>query len=170
MYIVNAPFIFTAIWAIVKGFIDEKTRKKISIMGGKYKKTLLAAVPAANLPIWLGGDCTCEEYGGCLIKEVGPWMDDLRPRIGESGELSVSTHQPMLIPRYVGEPAPTITAESGSATTVGKGTEEAKKIEDDDAAVVKSATEATGLAMKEAEAMGASDSLKAALKDNEGGA
>ena len=36
MFIVNAPFIFSAIWAIVKGFIDEKTRKKINIMGGKY--------------------------------------------------------------------------------------------------------------------------------------
>lgn len=46
MYIVNAPFIFSAIWAIVRGFIDEKTRKKINIMGGKFKKTLLEAIPA----------------------------------------------------------------------------------------------------------------------------
>ena len=68
MYIVNAPFLFTAIWTIVKGFIDEKTRKKINIIGGSYKKTLLAAVEAENLPEWLGGECKCEEYGGCLEK------------------------------------------------------------------------------------------------------
>ena len=55
MYIVNAPFIFTAIWAIVKGFIDEKTRKKISIIGGSYKKTFLEAIDSKNLPDWLGG-------------------------------------------------------------------------------------------------------------------
>lgn len=77
MYIVNAPFIFTAIWAIVKGFIDEKTRKKINIMGGSYKKTLLKAVDPENLPIWLGGECTCEETGGCLIRDAGPWVKEL---------------------------------------------------------------------------------------------
>jgi hypothetical protein len=27
----NAPMIFTAIWALVKGWLDERTRKKISI-------------------------------------------------------------------------------------------------------------------------------------------
>ena len=78
MFIVNAPFIFSAIWAIVKGFIDEKTRKKINIIGGKYQKKLLAAVDAENLPVWLGGECTCEEHGGCLLKEVGPWMEDMQ--------------------------------------------------------------------------------------------
>lgn len=36
MYIVNAPLIFSGIWALVKGFLDEKTRKKIIIAGSKY--------------------------------------------------------------------------------------------------------------------------------------
>jgi hypothetical protein len=36
MYIVNAPMLFTGVWAVVKGFIDEKTRKKITIAGGKF--------------------------------------------------------------------------------------------------------------------------------------
>ena len=42
--IVNAPWVFTGIWAIVKGFLDEKTRKKISLVGGSYKKKLLEYV------------------------------------------------------------------------------------------------------------------------------
>lgn len=50
MFIVNAPFLFKAIWTIVKGFIDEKTAKKINIMGGSYKKTLLEAIDSENLP------------------------------------------------------------------------------------------------------------------------
>lgn len=36
MYIVNAPMLFTGVWAVVKGFIDEKTRKKIHIKGGTF--------------------------------------------------------------------------------------------------------------------------------------
>jgi hypothetical protein len=29
MFIVNAPLLFTGVWAIVKGFLDERTRNKI---------------------------------------------------------------------------------------------------------------------------------------------
>ena len=36
MYIINAPMLFTGCWAIVKGFLDEKTREKISIVGSGF--------------------------------------------------------------------------------------------------------------------------------------
>lgn len=67
--------LFTGVWAIVKGFIDEKTRKKITILGGKYQKDLLELVEAENLPDFLGGSCTCAEYGGCMKSGLGPWND-----------------------------------------------------------------------------------------------
>lgn len=57
-FIVNAPFLFAGVWAIVKSFIDEKTRKKIQIKGGSYQKDLLEIVDAENLPDFLGGTCT----------------------------------------------------------------------------------------------------------------
>jgi hypothetical protein len=44
MFIVNAPFSFKALWAIVKNFIDDKTVKKITIEGSKYSKKLLEIV------------------------------------------------------------------------------------------------------------------------------
>lgn len=56
-----------------KGFIDEKTRKKINIEGGKYQKVLLENVDAANLPEFLGGTCKCES--GCLNTPAGPWAE-----------------------------------------------------------------------------------------------
>ena len=42
--IVNAPWVFTGVWAVVKAFLDEKTRKKIMLVGGSYKKELLKYV------------------------------------------------------------------------------------------------------------------------------
>lgn len=36
MYVVNAPFVFSACWSMVKGFMDEKTVAKIKILGGSY--------------------------------------------------------------------------------------------------------------------------------------
>lgn len=71
MYIVNAPMLFTGVWAVVKGFLDEKTRNKIHIKGSKYQNELLELVEAENLPDFLGGKCKCE--GGCLNVQPGPW-------------------------------------------------------------------------------------------------
>jgi len=67
--------LFTGVWAVIKGFLDEKTRNKIKIIGGGYKKDLLEAIDAENLPEFLGGSCTCEEYGGCMYSNIGPWND-----------------------------------------------------------------------------------------------
>ena len=72
-FIVNAPVTFRATWTVIKGFIDEKTRSKIKIIGKDYTKTLLEYVDAEKLPKFLGGECECE--GGCLYAQPGPWHD-----------------------------------------------------------------------------------------------
>lgn len=74
MWLINAGFFFSAVWTIVKGFIDEKTRKKIVMEKSGYAKKLLELVDAENLPSILGGACTCGHIpGGCLFSDIGPW-------------------------------------------------------------------------------------------------
>ena len=46
MFVVNAPFLFAGVWAVVKTFLDERTTKKIKIIGGGFQKQLLEAVDA----------------------------------------------------------------------------------------------------------------------------
>lgn len=70
LLIVNAPYMFSTIWSVVKGWLDEKTREKIQIKGGDYKETLLKYVDAEQLPEWLGGTCTAP-----LEDDFGPWND-----------------------------------------------------------------------------------------------
>lgn len=38
LFIINAPMIFTGVWAIVKSWLDEKTRKKIVMVGKDFLK------------------------------------------------------------------------------------------------------------------------------------
>ena len=72
-FIVNAPAIFTGIWAVTKAFMDERTKKKITIMGSNFHAQILEQIDAENLPDFLGGTCKCE--GGCLKSNAGPWLE-----------------------------------------------------------------------------------------------
>jgi hypothetical protein len=71
-FIVNAPMLFSGVWVIIKGFLDEKTRKKITIKGSSYQKDLLELVDENNLPDFLGGKC---KSFGAHKDGVGPWND-----------------------------------------------------------------------------------------------
>lgn len=73
LYIINAPWGFSSVFSVVKGFLDPVTVSKIHVLGGGYQKELLAQVPKENLPKGLGGTCECP--GGCEYSDAGPWQD-----------------------------------------------------------------------------------------------
>lgn len=76
LFVINAPMLFSGVWSVVKGFLDERTRNKIKILGSGYMKTLVEYMDEEDLPEFLGGKCTCEEFGGnCLTSNRGPWND-----------------------------------------------------------------------------------------------
>ena len=56
-FIVNAPTLFRGIWKVARGFLDERTRNKIKVLGGTYTPTLLEYVEEENLVEFLGGKC-----------------------------------------------------------------------------------------------------------------
>ena len=77
MFLINSGFFFNAVWTICKGFVDEKTRKKINIEKSDYTKKLLELIDPENLPSFLGGICKCENIeGGCMFSDIGPWNPD----------------------------------------------------------------------------------------------
>lgn len=70
MFIINAPFLFSGVWMILKPFLDEKTTNKIKIIGSSYKKELLQYVDPQNLPDFLDGG---KSDGKRLVDNIGPW-------------------------------------------------------------------------------------------------
>ncbi|PNP81535.1 hypothetical protein FNYG_05049 [Fusarium nygamai] len=73
LYMINAPWGFSTVWSVVKGWLDPVTVSKINILGSGYKSELLKQIPAENLPKQFGGECVCE--GGCENSDAGPWHD-----------------------------------------------------------------------------------------------
>lgn len=73
-YIINAPWAFSAVWAVIKPWLDPVTVAKISILGSNYQETLLQQIPAENLPKEFGGTCQC--LGGCSLSDAGPWKSE----------------------------------------------------------------------------------------------
>jgi len=72
-FIINAPWAFSAVWAIIRPWLDEVTVSKINILGSSYKEQLLTNIPAENLPKEFGGTCRC--VGGCSLSDAGPWNE-----------------------------------------------------------------------------------------------
>ncbi|EFQ97569.1 Sec14 cytosolic factor [Nannizzia gypsea CBS 118893] len=73
LYIINAPWGFSTVFGMVKGFLDPVTVKKIAVLGSGYESELLSQIPAENLPVQFGGKCECE--GGCMLSDMGPWQE-----------------------------------------------------------------------------------------------
>jgi len=73
LYLINAPWGFSGVFAVIKKFLDPVTVAKIHVLGSNYQKELLAQVPAENLPSEFGGTCRCA--GGCALKDDGPWQE-----------------------------------------------------------------------------------------------
>jgi len=72
--VINAPYGFSTIWGITKGWLAKETQEKVHILGANYQDFLLQYVDAEALPASLGGKCICEEHGGCELGNVGPWV------------------------------------------------------------------------------------------------
>lgn len=72
-FVINAPWGFSTIWSVIKGWLDPVTQEKIKILGSNYQKELLEAIDADALPSDIGGTCKCKE--GCSLSDAGPWKE-----------------------------------------------------------------------------------------------
>jgi len=80
-YLINAPWGFSTVWNVIKGWLDPVTQAKIKILGGNYQADLLENIDADALPSDLGGTCRCK--GGCSLSDAGPWNEKGQEAEGE---------------------------------------------------------------------------------------
>ncbi|PVU93889.1 hypothetical protein BB561_002954 [Smittium simulii] len=66
-FFVNVPVMFVTVWSVVKPWLDPRVLSKIQVLGKNYSSILLEHIEAENLPLYLGGKCTCSHMpGGCV--------------------------------------------------------------------------------------------------------
>ncbi|XP_027772464.1 phosphatidylinositol/phosphatidylcholine transfer protein SFH4 isoform X2 [Solanum pennellii] len=73
MFVINTGPGFRLLCHILKPFLDPETMSKIHVLGNNYQGKLLEIIDEWELPDFLGGRCTCENDGGCLRSDKGPW-------------------------------------------------------------------------------------------------
>ncbi|XP_059645604.1 phosphatidylinositol/phosphatidylcholine transfer protein SFH11 isoform X2 [Cornus florida] len=87
LFIINAGSGFRALWKAIRAFLDQRTLTKIQVLGSNYRSNLVEVIDPSNLPSFLGGNCTCSDYGGCLLSDKGPWNDpEITDMLGALGE------------------------------------------------------------------------------------
>ena len=57
LFMINAPWFFTAVWAIISPWIDPVTANKIKIIGSDYLPALQELIDDEQIPVELGGKC-----------------------------------------------------------------------------------------------------------------
>lgn len=68
--VINTPASFKAIWTFIKGFLDEKQRKKIIMTGSRYQDKLFKMCDPEQVPTFYGGKC---EYSMLEGEANAPW-------------------------------------------------------------------------------------------------
>lgn len=69
MFIINTPFIFKTVWAFVNPMLEERTRKKIHVLGTDYINHLKEVIPEQHLLKMFGGKGSVTDYS----ESIGPW-------------------------------------------------------------------------------------------------
>jgi len=62
--------VFSGVWNIIKGFIDEKTRAKIKLVSNGHEKILKELVDEDQLSVCMGGKNEAK-----LEDDIGLWND-----------------------------------------------------------------------------------------------
>lgn len=93
LLIVRAPRVFPVLWTLISPFIDENTRQKFMIYGGKDYQGAGGLVEFINkkyIPDFLGGDCYCGvPEGGLVPKSL--YKEEYSDKSPEGPPLSINS-------------------------------------------------------------------------------
>lgn len=79
-FFINVPWLFSGIWSWAKGYVDERTQKKIQILGSSWKSVLLEYIEPEELEECFGGTSTWKHEGYENATAENPMLGELGSR------------------------------------------------------------------------------------------
>ena len=76
LFIINAPWIFQPLWAMIKPWLDPVTKAKFHVLGSNFLPKLLEYIDEDQIPSSLGGKCKCAEH--CIYPLKPELLDDAK--------------------------------------------------------------------------------------------
>lgn len=78
LYMINAPWFFSAIYSLITPFIDPITASKIRILGGNYLEELREHIDDSEIPVEMGGTREGISWQWPYSEESGVSPDQIR--------------------------------------------------------------------------------------------
>lgn len=78
LFMINAPWYFTAIYALITPFIDPITASKIRILGSEYLDELRELIDDSEIPVEMGGSKTGIQWHWPYSEESGVSPEQIR--------------------------------------------------------------------------------------------
>jgi len=86
MFIINAPWFFTAIWALISPWMDPLIAQKVIILGADFLPVLRRFINDDNIPDYLGGSCTGLSWHYPYEESEGISPDQLIDAVNRRGD------------------------------------------------------------------------------------
>jgi hypothetical protein len=66
LFVINAPWVFSGIFKVIRPWLQERTQRKVAILDSSFLSTVSEVIDPANFPNNLGGTCSECEGGKCF--------------------------------------------------------------------------------------------------------
>ena len=99
LFIVNAPWIFSTVWSIIKGFLDKNVQDKIRILSASTQtQILLDEIGAEYVPRYLGGELESEGPSETPTCDPSGYITPLQQEFDELDDLDRERREQGLLP------------------------------------------------------------------------
>ena len=89
LFMINAPWFFTAMWAMIKPWVDPVTAEKIHIVGSNYISVLREYIDDKYIPLEYGG--SCEDFPWQWPKNNSDLLESMNYVPPENTAIDIST-------------------------------------------------------------------------------
>lgn len=124
LFMINAPYTFSILWALIKPWIDPVTVEKFKILGSNYQDVLKEQIADDQIPVEYGG--TWEDFGWTFPDNISEAdrlkepviTDDATPAVTEESSADSVSTESVAEPTDSADPNEVLDAETAQSVEI----------------------------------------------------